>query len=127
MSEQNLHQGQPVVQRGEPLNKARAAMILIHGRGASADSVLTLTPELNTPGFAYVAPQAAGGTWYPYRFMEPIERNEPYLSSALAAVKAALERVEQAGIPAERTILLGFSQGACLTLEFAARNARRYG
>ncbi len=122
-----LHQGQPVLLAGEPLEQAKAAVVMVHGRGATADSILTLAAELNQPGFAYLAPQAAGNTWYPYRFMEPVASNEPWLSSALAVLRGVLGRLEEANIPVERTILLGFSQGACLTLEYAARNARRYG
>jgi phospholipase/carboxylesterase len=126
----HLHQGQPVFNTGVPivsLSVPTAAMLMVHGRGATAESILTLATEFDRPGYAYIAPQAAGDTWYPYGFMTPIENNEPWLSSALAAVGDALALIEQAGIPAERTILLGFSQGACLALEFAARNARRYG
>jgi predicted esterase len=120
------HQGQPVLTVGEPLPSARAAMIMIHGRGATAESILTLADEFDQLGFAYVAPQAAEGTWYPNRFLAPLASNEPWLSSALAAIAHVLARVTQAGIPPERTMLLGFSQGACLALEFAARNAKRY-
>jgi predicted esterase len=101
-------------------------MILVHGRGASAADIMTLGAELMQPGFAYLAPQAAGNTWYPYPFTAPMESNEPYLSSALEVLAMVLTSVEQT-IPAERVVLLGFSQGACLTLEFAARHARRYG
>lgn len=115
-----------VLQAGEPLATARAAMILIHGRGASAADIMTVGAELMHPGFAYLAPQAAGGAWYPNPFTAPLEANEPYLSSALEAVGAVLSSIEKT-IPAGRVILLGFSQGACLTLEFAARHARRYG
>jgi phospholipase/carboxylesterase len=120
------HQGQPVLEAGEPLTAARAAMILIHGRGASAADIITVGAELHHPGFAYLAPQAAGGAWYPNPFTAPLETNEPYLSSALEVVGSILASVEKT-IPANRVILLGFSQGACLTLEFAARHARRYG
>jgi predicted esterase len=120
------HQGQPVLEAGEQLSKARAAMILVHGRGASAADIMTLGAELMQPGFAYLAPQAAGNTWYPYPFTAPMESNEPYLSSALEVLATVLTSVEVT-IPAERVVLLGFSQGACLTLEFAARHARRYG
>jgi len=102
-------------------------MIMIHGRGASADSILALSHEFDAEGLAYLAPQAANNTWYPYRFSEPIERNEPWLSSALQVIDDLIARVMAAGIPAERIVLLGFSQGACLTLEYAARHARRYG
>jgi phospholipase/carboxylesterase len=101
-------------------------MILVHGRGASAADIMTVGAELMQPGFAYLAPQAAGGTWYPYPFTTPIENNEPYLSSALEVISKVLTSIQET-IPAERVVLLGFSQGACLTLEFAARNARRYG
>jgi len=124
---QDPHQGQPVLTAGEPLDKAKAAMIMVHGRGASAEDILSLTPELNQPGFAYLASQAAGYAWYPNSFLAPIASNEPGLSSGLAVIASLLEKLAEAGIPPERTILLGFSQGACLSLEFAARNARRYG
>ena len=120
------HLGQPVLVAGEPLGKARAAMILLHGRGASAADIMLLGAELMQPGFAHLAPQAAGGTWYPYPFTAPIESNEPYLSSALGVLASVLASIEET-IPADRVVLLGFSQGACLTLEFAARHARRYG
>ena len=126
-SHQGPHQGQPVLTAGEPLDKAKAAMIMVHGRGATAEDILSLTPELNQPGFAYLAPQAAGYAWYPNSFLAPIASNEPGLSSGLAVIASLLEKLTEAGIPPERTILLGFSQGACLSLEFAARNARRYG
>ena len=120
------HQGQPVLDAGEPLATARAAMILVHGRGASAADIMTLGAELMHPGVAYLAPQAAGNAWYPYPFTAPMESNEPYLSSALEILASLLATVEKS-VAADRIILLGFSQGACLTLEFAARHARRYG
>jgi predicted esterase len=116
----------PVLEAGEPLTKARAAMILVHGRGATAADIMTIGAELMHPGFAYLAPQASGNAWYPNPFTAPLESNEPYLSSALGVLETLLARVE-ANVPAQRVILLGFSQGACLTLEFAARQARRYG
>jgi len=120
------HQGQPVSQAGEPLEQARAAMILVHGRGASAADIMTIADEVMFPGVAYLAPQAAGSTWYPNPFTAPLEANEPYLSSALEVLTSLLAKVVTA-VPAENVVLLGFSQGACLTLEFAARHARRYG
>jgi predicted esterase len=123
----NPHQGQPVYQSGETLEKARAAMVLVHGRGATAEDILTLTTEFNLGGFTYLAPQAAGYTWYPQSFLSPIQENEPFLSSALELLGYIGERLSEGGFTPERTILLGFSQGACLALEFAARNARRYG
>src|SRR5512146_2791023 len=105
------HQGQPVLVAGEPLERARAAMLMLHGRGATAEDILTLAAELNQPGFAYLAPQAAANAWYPNRFMEPTASNEPWLSSAFSVLAHMLAEVSRAGIPAERTILLGFSQG----------------
>ncbi len=116
----------PVLEAGEPLTKARAAMILVHGRGATAADIMTIGAELIHPGFAYLAPQASGNQWYPNPFTAALESNEPYLSSALGVLETLLAKVE-AKVPAQRVILLGFSQGACLTLEFAARHARRYG
>lgn len=121
------HQGRPVVQAGAPLDQARAAMVMLHGRGASAENILSLAPELGRPDIAYLAPQAAGSTWYPNSFLAPIASNEPGISSGLAAIDDLLAQLAEAGIPAERTLLLGFSQGACLTLEYVARHARRYG
>jgi predicted esterase len=102
-------------------------MVMVHGRGATAQDILTVADELAEPGFAYLAPQAAGNTWYPNSFLAPIVSNEPGLSSGFAAIADVLEQVSQAGILPERTMLLGFSQGACLTLEYVARHARRYG
>ena len=121
------HQNQPVLAAGAPLDQAQAAMLLVHGRGATAESILTLTEEFDQPDFAYLAPQAAGNTWYPYSFLVPMELNEPGITSGMMAIGDVLARITAAGIPLERTILLGFSQGACLALEFTARNARRYG
>jgi phospholipase/carboxylesterase len=123
---QHPHGGQPILQAGEPLEQAGAVMLLAHGRGASARDILTVAAEVEAPGWAYLAPESAGGTWYPNRFMEPLESNEPWLSSALRVLGEVLAHVELF-VPAEKVILLGFSQGACLTLEFAARHARRYG
>ncbi len=124
---QDPHQPQRIYAAGAPLDKARAAMLLVHGRGATAKDILSLGLELRHPGFAYLAPQAQGNAWYPYRFLEPIERNEPWLTSALAKLETVLAQITAAGIPPERTLVLGFSQGACLAQEFVARHARRYG
>jgi predicted esterase len=118
---------QPVLAAGQPLDRAQAALVLLHGRGGNAKDMLALAEELAHPAFAALAPQAPGGSWYPYGFMAAIKDNEPYLSSALATVAAVLERLEQAGIGAGQTLIMGFSQGACLALEFAARHALRYG
>jgi phospholipase/carboxylesterase len=120
------HAGQPVRHAGQPLEKAHGAMILVHGRGASAADIMTVGAELMHPGFAYLAPEAAGHAWYPNPFTAPLESNEPYLSSALSVLESLVEEVA-AHVPHERLLLLGFSQGACLMLEFAARHARRYG
>ena len=102
-------------------------MLLVHGRGATAESILTLADLLDVPGFGFLAPQAVDNTWYPNRFLAPLPANEPWLSSALALLEDIMATLAGSGVPAERTILLGFSQGACLALEFVARHARRYG
>ena len=115
-----------MLQGGEPLDRARAAMILAHGRGAGAADILSLAAEVNVSGVAFLAPQAAGSAWYPNPFTAPLDSNEPYLSSALEVLSSLVAKVAST-IPLERLILLGFSQGACLALEFAARNAGRYG
>lgn len=122
----SITHGQRIVEAGEDLRTARAAMILLHGRGATAEDIMTIASEVQQPGWAYLAPQAAGNTWYPNPFTAPLDSNEPHLSAALETIARVVERVE-ARIPAQRIVLLGFSQGACLTLEWAARNARRYG
>jgi phospholipase/carboxylesterase len=101
-------------------------MILVHGRGASAADIMTIAAEVMVPGVAYLAPQAAGSAWYPYPFTAPLEANEPYLSWALQILSSLMAKAE-ATLPVGRLVLLGFSQGACLALEFAARNANRYG
>jgi phospholipase/carboxylesterase len=131
-SRAGLHQGQPVLVAGEPLEgdpleQTHVAMILLHGRGATAASMLELAAQWNQPDFTYLAPQAAGKSWYPSSFLAPLASNEPFLSSALALLEDVLERMAQAEIPPERTMLCGFSQGASLALEFASRHARRYG
>lgn len=124
---QRPHRDQPVLMAGEPLERARGALLMVHGRGATAADILSFAAELAQPGFAYLAPQAAGNEWYPNSFLAPLASNEPDLSSALALLDSLVARIAAAGVPIERTILLGFSQGACLALEHAARHARRYG
>jgi phospholipase/carboxylesterase len=126
-SAEHPHRGQSVFTTGARLEEARAAMVMLHGRGASAQDILSLANELEQPGYAFLAPQAAGNTWYPNRFTVPTDQNEPWLSSALDVIGELMSFVAISGTPPERTMLLGFSQGACLALEFAARNARRYG
>ncbi len=122
----SIPHGQRIVEAGDDLRSARAAMILLHGRGATAEDIMTIASEVQRPGWAYLAPQAAGNAWYPNPFTAPLESNEPYLSAALDIVTQTVERVE-AKLPTQRLVLLGFSQGACLALEWAVRNARRYG
>ncbi|HVU15148.1 MAG TPA: alpha/beta fold hydrolase [Phototrophicaceae bacterium] len=121
-----IHEGQPVHSAGTRLSEARAAMIMLHGRGSSAENILSLVSDLGHPEFAYLAPQAAGYSWYPQSFLAPLQQNEPYLSSALTAVAQVVRHVREA-LPTKQIMLLGFSQGGCLTLEFAARNAAAYG
>ena len=123
------HGAQQLVRAGVPLERARAAFVMVHGRGASAESILTMVPALSLPSenVAFVAPQASGGTWYPYGFMSPIPQNEPGISSGMRAIMRAVDTITAAGIPHERIIVLGFSQGACLASEYVARHARRYG
>lgn len=121
------HGGRALTFRGAPLDKARAAMLMLHGRGDSAQGILSLADVLEVDGVAYAAPEAEGNTWYPHSFLMPLEHNEPQLSSALKAVQDAIGELEAAGIARENIVLLGFSQGACLALESAARNATRYG
>jgi len=100
---------------------------MLHGRGAGPENILDLAPALGHPGVTYLAPAAANRTWYPYSFMADIAKNEPYLSSALSVLAALVTEVEGAGIARDHIVMLGFSQGACLTTEFAIRNASRFG
>lgn len=121
------HAGQPMLTRGRPLAEARAAVIMVHGRGASPQSILELAQAIPHPDVAYLAPGAVGGTWYPQSFMAPIAANEPGISSGISVIHALIEQVVAAGIPEERIILLGFSQGACLASTSAQRRPKRYG
>ena len=121
------HGGATILLSGSRVEDARGAMLLVHGRGATADDIIALREEWSAEGFAFVAPQAAESTWYPRTFLAPLDQNEPHLSSGLALLGAIVDELSDRGIPAERQILLGFSQGGCLTLEFAGRFARRRG
>ncbi|MBN9019189.1 MAG: alpha/beta fold hydrolase [Rhizobiales bacterium] len=121
------HGGRPVLAAGAPAAEAAGAMILLHGRGGSADDILSLASYFGRDDITYLAPEAAGHVWYPERFMQPRRLNEPYLSAALANVAALADDLNAAGIPDDRIVLLGFSQGACLALESAMRRPRRYG
>ena len=121
-----IHEIQAVLQAGKPLFEAGAVMILIHGRGDTSQGIMGLAEQLEHPEFAFLAPQAASNTWYPHQFLEPTERNEPYLSSALQTILNILEKTLEF-VPLEHTFILGFSQGACLTLEFASRHGGKFG
>jgi predicted esterase len=123
---QDPHAGQPVLTAGARPVEARLAVILLHGRGASAGDILGLARELRLDDVAYLAPEAADSSWYPYSFLSPMERNEPGISSAMRLIERLVEEVGRQGLGPERVALMGFSQGACLSLEFAARHARRY-
>jgi predicted esterase len=112
---------------GAPLARARGAVLLVHGRGSSPEDIAGLATELTEPGLAFFAPAAAGGAWYPERFLVPVERNEPWLGGALGTIAGLVEEIGKAGLPARQIGLVGFSQGACLVLEYAARHPRRYG
>lgn len=112
---------------GAPLATAKAVMIMVHGRGASAQSILELASNFDRSEFAYLAPQAANYSWYPNSFLYPLEENEPYLSSALNRLESLVAWIEEQGVKREDTMILGFSQGACLSLEYAARHAGRFG
>ncbi len=121
------HDGQPIETAGAPREAAEAAVIMLHGRGSTASDILRLIDEFYHHGVMYLAPQAAGRRWYPWSAYAPVEDNEPWFSSALCRVSAAREIAASAAVPHEKTVLFGFSQGACLASEFVARNARRYG
>ena len=123
---QDPHAGQPVLYRGPAPADARLVAIMIHGRGASAEDILTLTQELRPKDVAYLAPQAAFHTWYPYSFLAPIDQNEPGITSGLGVMAGLIEQVGREGVTPDRIVMIGFSQGACLSLEFAARHARRF-
>lgn len=130
------HGDQPVATAGATLEDANAVVVLVHGRGATAESILGMasefehedvTGEFDRDDVAYLAPQARGQTWYPNSFLAPIVSNEPGLSSGLGVLGDLVDRSARNGVPAERILFVGFSQGACLASEFVARNARRYG
>ena len=112
---------------GKPLEEAVSALIMLHGRGGSARDIISLASHLDVEGFALIAPQAENHTWYPYSFLAPPSQNEPWLSSALALIKEIVNDVRSRGLTENKIYFLGFSQGACLALEFVARNAARYG
>ena len=120
------HARRPVAQGGAPLSRAKLTMILVHGRGGNARDMLALADHLALPDVACLAPEAAGNSWWPRSFLAPVAANEPWLSSGLAAVGRVAEDLERQGFGRGRTVLLGFSQGACLALEYAARSGRAF-
>jgi predicted esterase len=126
-SEIGRHSGKSIRIAGRAPAEAGAAMILVHGRGATADDILSLAGELEHPEFAYLAPQAVGNSWYPNSFLAPRASNEPGISSGLGVLQELVTRLADDGIASDRVMLLGFSQGACLTLEFVYRQPKRYG
>lgn len=124
---QDPHAGQPVLRAGPEPEEARGGIVLVHGRGAPAESMLAFYDALNITRLAAFAPQAAGATWYPHSFLVPLENNQPYLDSALGLLDSLVSELNARGLASNHIALLGFSQGACLALEFAARHPRRYG
>lgn len=116
-----------IVKKGTDLTAASKVLILLHGRGGSAEDIISFASYLNVKDFTLLAPQATNNTWYPYSFLMPPSQNEPWLSSALDLLKGLLDDLYSKGIPSENIFFTGFSQGACLTLEFVTRNANKYG
>jgi phospholipase/carboxylesterase len=116
-----------IISAGLPLDQASKVAILIHGRGASASGILTLRDHLNLDDFAVLAPEAVGNSWYPYSFMAPEESNEPAYSLAIQQLRDITDDLYNTGFTSEQIYLIGFSQGACLSLEFSARFAKKYG
>ncbi|MEJ1237105.1 dienelactone hydrolase family protein [Chryseolinea sp. T2] len=121
-----MHQ-KKIVRAGQPLDKATKALVMLHGRGGTAEDILGLAREFNLKDFALIAPQATNYTWYPFSFMAPVKQNEPWITSAVQIVDETVEEIRKAGIKDENIYFMGFSQGACLTLEYTTRNARRWG
>jgi phospholipase/carboxylesterase len=112
---------------GKKLTADSKVLIMLHGRGGSAEDILSLAQYLDVEDFSLLAPQATNNTWYPYSFLAPPSQNEPWLSSALQVIGQLVTDAKDKGVPTENIYFTGFSQGACLTLEFVARNAARYG
>ena len=116
-----------IITAGKEIAPANKVLIMLHGRGGSAEDILSLSSHLNVKDFALLAPQATNNTWYPYSFLAPPSQNEPWLSSALQLVRELVDDMLSKGVPAGNIYFAGFSQGACLTLEFVTRNAAQYG
>ena len=120
------HQKQ-IITAGTPLDKAKGALVMLHGRGGTAENIISLAGEFNIENLAIIAPQASNHSWYPYSFMMPVAQNQPALDSALQIIGELVDDLLAKGIPPEHIYFAGFSQGACLTLEYVARNAKRFG
>ena len=127
MTNDELHGSQPVLMSGPPLGEGAGVLLLVHGRGADPESITELARAHGAEDFTLLAPAAARNTWYPNSFLAPTEQNEPWLSSALGVLEGLTDRVLDAGVPSERLVFMGFSQGACLASEFVRRTPRRYG
>lgn len=125
--DQDPHGGQPVLHEGTPVDDAEAAVVLLHGRGATADSILGFREAFGGENVAYLAPEARGREWFPWSFTAPVKDNQPKMGSALRLVNDLYEYLREAGVPSERLGFVGFSQGACIAAEFVARNPREYG
>ena len=121
------HAGQRLVTLGPPLGEAPAVVILIHGRGAAPENIAELVPAFGRDDVTFLVPAASGGTWYPLGFMSPIDKNEPGISSGISVIHALVDRAHGAGVPSDRIVLLGFSQGGCLASTAAQRRPARYG
>jgi phospholipase/carboxylesterase len=121
------HANQPIRRRGRPLDSAEAAVVLVHGRGASAEDILAMAESFDVPQAAYLAPEAFGHSWYPYSFLAPIDQNQPWLDSALRLIGGIVQHLVSARIPPNKIAIVGFSQGGCLATEFVVRNATEYG
>ena len=127
MNPNDPHQGQEIKTLGVPLEEATSAMIMVHKRGGRTDSILQYAQYFDAPNMVFLAPQAGGFTWYPYSFLAPIAQNEPGISSGMGVLRSLIAAVNEVGIPTEKIMLMGFSQGACLAAEFVARHAQRFG
>ncbi len=127
MTTNSPHKGMPVISTGAELNEAKAAMIMIHGRGASAQSILPLANEIEQRhDIAFFAPQASNHTWYPYSFLVDREQNQPGIDSGMEVISELVSQLNEQGIPDHKIFFFGFSQGACLASDFVARNPKRY-
>lgn len=121
------HKDLKIIVKGKPVEEAAGVMIMVHGRGATAESILSLSEEFNNEDWAYLAPQAIENTWYPFSFLAPIDQNEPGITTGIQNIKDLVKDLVKRKVDKKKIIILGFSQGGCLVLEFAARNAARYG